>query len=221
MNRGGILGLIITLLLLAIAYISSQLIPAFGSTAEFLTALMLMAAGAILFYTNSTTEGSVWIRKSIGRENVGIAVFIESGKFMKPVTCDYSKDSIEYSGQSYRIKKEFIIYRMGIPYLYFIVGIGENIDPLNLDQMKALGDNKVVTAWMFQSMALWRALAFNQIQNRLWIALIVLGVVMVAGFAFLYWGGVSPTQDAVNRIGNFLVTHLATPSPSVGAIPVV
>jgi hypothetical protein len=220
MDKGKVGGLVVGLVLISLAYASAQLIPIFGDVAVILTGVIVMAAGALLFYTNGTSEGNIWFRSKFLRDNSGMAVFIEAGKFQRHVPCDYSKDSLTYDGQLYRIKKEYILMRSGIAYVYFIAGIGENIDPLNLDFMKPLGDNKVVTAWMFQNMALWRAIAFNQVQNLMWMAIIGLGVLMIIGFAFIYFGGIDPINQNIVKMTANIISHLPTPTPTPGAIPV-
>ena len=224
MNKGHYIGIILFLLLVGMGYFLSSVANVFGGMETiilFAGVGCMMMGGALLFYSTKL-EGNVWIWRRFGSGNIGIACFLEGGRFMRYMIVNLSNDKIEIDKQIYRIIRERIIYRAGtgIPYLFYISGIGENIEPLAMDTLKPVGDNKIVTAFIKEQMALWKSLAFQQIQQQFLIALIALGLVMIAGFGLMYFGGIQPLDDHLVKVGSAIIKALPTPVPTpMGAIP--
>lgn len=226
MNKGHYVGIILFLVLVTAGYFLISVANVFGGaeTLFLFAGEGCMILGGALFFYSTKLEGNVWLWRRFASGNIGIACFLESGRFMRYLIIDLSKDKIEIDKQIYRIVRERIIYRAGtgIPYLYYVSSIGENINPIEMDVLKPVGDNKIVTAFIKEQMALWKAWAFQQVQQQFLIALIGLGLVMIAGFALLYFVGIQPLDEKIGQVGTYLVKAVPMPTPTpipTGAIP--
>jgi hypothetical protein len=219
MNAGNIIGIAAFVIGSMFAYFFTLFVPAVPAMADFLYLMSLacFSFGLIGVFHSTTLEGNVWMRRRFANQNIGIAYFLEAGKFAKSFQVNLSIDSVNFEGQTYRIVKNRIFYRKNIPYILFSAGVLENID---MTEIKPTIDNIMVTRFIKQLSILGEALKMNLVQSQLfWITAIGLGIIIV-GMLLLYFGAIQPTQHNVETLIKYVSQiPTATPIPSPKGIP--
>jgi hypothetical protein len=220
MNRGNILGWVILFVCGIFWYSFSKMAEAVPAIAGIFQAFAqgLLILGFVGLFYSYTFEGNVWIRRRFASENAGIALLIESGKFAKYFHIDLTKDSIEMEGQIYAINQAHIFYRRGsgTPYIVFSRGTVSSID---FTTVQADRDADFITRFIKQNIILWKTMAFNMMQDRLFLFMIG-GLSLIAILlVLLYLGVMKPTQEQVTAI-QIAISHLPTATPAPSIVPV-
>lgn len=200
-------------------YFISLLIPEYGIVFFLMTLLMINGAGFILLWS-FTAEGGTWIARRLGRKNVGIVRFFETGSFAQFIPADFSKEDFLIKGLHYKNKEDAIYYRgsTGIPYIDFKINDPEPINLSNLDKRGSAEEN---TGYFRDIETLIEYMMRNEKYRMLMILIVASIAVTAIGIIFLYFVGIDPinqnTETAIRGL-NQIITKL-TPSISPTPIP--
>lgn len=88
-------------------YFISVLLPEYGIVFFIMTLLMINGAGFILLWA-FTAEGGTWIARRLGRKNVGIIRFFETGSFAQFIPADFSNEDFLIKGKHYKNREDAI-----------------------------------------------------------------------------------------------------------------
>lgn len=154
----------------------------------------LFIAGFIVLFYTYTFEGNIWVQRRFLSANVGVGVLHEAGRIAKFFFIDFSKDSVELYGQLYAINQAHISMRRGsgIPYIHFNKGTVSSID---LSTVSADRDADFITRFIKQNIILWKTMAFDMMQNKLFLFVVGGFALTILILLFLFLGVLKPTQE--------------------------
>ena len=204
-------------------YYLSNFYPQYSFAFTGVMIIVVSLAGFVLIWP-MTLEGSVFVSRFFGGENIGIDIMVEPGNFGIFKSVNMSKPDFEKAGEEehYKTSRDALIQRrgLGVPYLIHISGKAEAVNLIEAKTGIDAGEN---TAYMNRFKALVRAKLFNE-QFRQFFLLLIGGIAATAIVgAVLYWSLSDLTSINANLLAraDYIIAHIPSASPVPGAIPKV
>lgn len=220
MKRGKLIGMGGLILFGTLAYASISM--AFNNPGSAPILIMMgigmYSMGVGVFAYSMTKEGSIYLARRIGSQNIGIGAIVEKGKFLNFIEINYGDKTFQDGEDTHKMEEEKTYFRKGlnIPYSFFR---HDKMEALALyDEHKGV-EPQVVTALYMSRLAVFKAIAADEARRNMMIAFFIIGGLIILAAGVLYFQ-TSKGIEATNAV-QAMIAALPHPTPltAPGGIP--